>query len=448
MTRAAPPGRIRAMRALILYVCALVFVGRAASAHQDALERRAREVAAIIAAEPKWADDLFDKAFLKEVPPARLRAIGLQYFAQCGEVTDVRLQERKTEHSAVFEMTFAKDQVATLTLGLGAAAPNSVVMLFFGVPTQALSDWPAVIEAFQKLPGSSNFAVWKLGAEKPEVLAAHEADRALAIGSAFKLYVLGALVDEIAAGKRKLSDVVTLDARSRSLPSGVLHAWPLGTPVTLASLAVGMISISDNTATDHLMAALSRDRVEAQLAKMGNENAARSLPFLHTHELFRLKAARNAGAVAEYLKLDLPGKRAFLAKEVAAWPLDESIFDGGFLTRPSYIEELEWFASAADLCRAMDWLRKATESGPASSLREVLAINRGLSVSTRAFPWAGFKGGSEPGVLDFTFLLRAADGSWYALSAAWNDPSAAVDEVQFAGLVQRAIVILGGKPAK
>ena len=106
---------------------------------------------------------------------------------------------------------------------------------------------------------------------------------------------------------------------------------------------------------------------------------------------------------------------------------------------PVAIDRLEWFASAADLCRLMDWFRRKDDAVALG----LMGINRGLDVPEDRFPYAGYKGGSEPGVLNLTWLLRAADGTEYALSAGWNDPGKALDEKRFFELVQSAIHLLG-----
>ncbi|MBA3832373.1 MAG: serine hydrolase [Chthoniobacterales bacterium] len=57
------------------------------------------------------------------------------------------------------------------------------------------------------------------------------------MGSACKLYILGELLRAVKAGERSLSDVVPLEARALSLPSGSLQKWPVGSPLTLHTLA-------------------------------------------------------------------------------------------------------------------------------------------------------------------------------------------------------------------
>ena len=111
---------------------------------------------------------------------------------------------------------------------------------------------------------------------------------------------------------------------------------------------------------------------------------------------------------------------------------------------PLEIERIEWFASAADLCRAMDWLRstlvQAGQQGRPGL--DILAINKGLSFRKPYWKYIGYKGGSETGVLNLTWLLQKSDGRWYALSTGWNDPHARLDEEKFFGLLQSLIILL------
>jgi beta-lactamase class A len=103
-----------------------------------------------------------------------------------------------------------------------------------------------------------------------KILASSNPDKALAIGSAFKLYILGELVRAFTAGERKWSDVVPLKAVTMSLPSGILQEWPTGTRMTLQSLAKLMIFRSDNTAANHLLLALGREKVKASRRTLGS----------------------------------------------------------------------------------------------------------------------------------------------------------------------------------
>src|SRR5262249_15498571 len=158
----------------------------------DVLDRRAREVAALVAKDPKWADDLFDKSFVKQVPPAKLAPTLEQYFDMLGKIVDVQPVQRKGDFSGGYDMVGEKDVVARMTITVDSKPPHSVIGLLFGNPSPMTKDLATAAEEIAKLPGATSFGVWRLGGEKPELIASHEPDHVLALGSTFKLYVLGA----------------------------------------------------------------------------------------------------------------------------------------------------------------------------------------------------------------------------------------------------------------
>ena len=88
-----------------------------------------------------------------------------------------------------------------------------------------------------------------------------------------------------------------------------------------------------------------------------------------------------------------------------------------------------------------------TGSQPATApVQEILAINPGLPDSTKTFGYVGFKGGSEPGVLNLTWLLqRKVDQQWLVLTMGFNDPGKAIDATQ-AAYVAAAARALAGSP--
>ncbi len=108
--------------------------------------------------------------------------------------------------------------------------------------------------------------------------------------------MLSTLVQEIKAGKRKWSDVVPLEVHS--VPSGQMQDWPIGSPVTLHTLATMMISISDNTATDALIRVLGREAVAAEMVASGHAEPSRNIPMLTTVEFFALKSGDPARIAA------------------------------------------------------------------------------------------------------------------------------------------------------
>jgi hypothetical protein len=394
----------------------------------------AEQVAAFFRADPQGAADLFTPEFLAQVPPAKLEGLLQQLYQQLGGVTAIDLQKQSAPNSGVFTFHFEKGYTApvTLTIETGKAA-HYVAGLFIGPPQKSQDSLAGVLAAMKALPGSVSFAAEELPAgAAPRILAQLQPDQELAIGSAFKLYVLGTLDAQIAAGKHRWDQVVPLGLHS--LPSGQLQSWPLGSPLTLQTLAAMMISISDNTAADQLLHTLGPSQVEAMQTAMGHAHPGRNQPFLTTAEMFQLKYG-DPDRRAAYLAAATVARRALLAKLPVS--VDQAALTG-FTSAPRDVDTLEWFASAGDLCAALAWFQPAAHA----TARSLLAINPGLPTLTSRWDYVGYKGGSEPGVLSGSFLLRSSKGRWFTVSGIWNNPAAAVNEAQWFSLLARAMAQL------
>ena len=200
-----------------------------------------------------------------------------------------------------------------------------------------------------------------------------KADKPLAVGSAFKLFLLAQLSHEISAGQRQWADVVRID--HRSIPSGILQTWPEGSPVTLHTLAALMISQSDNTAADMMLHLLGREKVEQLLPSLGIAAPDRLRPLLTTREAALLKTGDPA-LVKQWAAASEAERQAMLDGPIAA--LSAGKIDVAKLAAdPVAIDSVEWFVSTSDLVRVMDWLRV---HGDKHAL-DIMAINSGLAAA-------------------------------------------------------------------
>ena len=240
----------------------------------------------------------------------------------------------------------------------------------------------------------------------------------LAIGSSFKLYVLLGLADRILAGKAAWTDELAVRDDWKSLPSGVTQNEPPGTKHPLQLFAERMISISDNTAADHLLYTVGRKDVEAALRASRHARPALDTPFLSTRELFLFKLGMPAAELERYLKLPEARRRDYLDKTLAGKA--PSIDVAGAWKTARRIDQLEWFASSEDLCRVMATLWTRGQVARAAPLFDVLGKNPGLPIDTKVWPYVGFKGGSEPGVINMTYLLRRDDDKWFVITLGFN----------------------------
>ena len=409
------------------------------------LDRRAAELIAIFNGGGDVAAT-FAPEFVAQIPEAQIRGIATQLTAQLGKAVKVASLKPAGAARAALVIGFEKGS-ATMQVALDPGPTAKIAGLgITGTQTAAVAGIATLADvaaAFKALPGQTGFAVAdlaradKLGAAP---LAALEAERPLAIGSTFKLVILAELVRAIDAGTRKWDDAITLDGTE--LPAGGFNQLPKGTAVPLRKLTEEMIRISDNSATDVLIRTLGREKIEAMQAKVGIKAPAANVPFLTTMELFKLKGAGQGALGRRYLALDLKGKRKLLAGEVAATPGSAvgALFADG---KPVLIDQLEWFASSADLARTMAWLdAHRTTAGGKEALR-ILAINPGVGAAlAKRCAYVGYKGGSEPGVMSMTALVRDSVGKARVVSASWNNPAAPIDELNFAALVTRAVELL------
>lgn len=345
------------------------------------------------AVSPEW----FTEEVLRQVPASALDAILAEYKKALGEY--ITAEGSGYSYTLYFTGGTVESQIVL-------DAQGRVAGLWFGLPQPNVSGFEEVLAEFAALPGTVSLLV----ASDNGVLAALQPDVPLAVGSAFKLAVAAALKDQVNAGILAWDDVVVLEERHKSLPTGILQDWPAGTPLTVQAAATLMISLSDNTATDLLLEVVGRENVEMYTAY--------NRPILTTGEAFRLKDPANAELLAAW-RQGGEGERRALLSRLAEVPLpDASIFYQG----PVAID-VEWFFSAQELAALIGHVRDLP----------FMSVNPGVA-NPADWQHVAFKGGSEPGVLNLTTFLVGQSGANYAVVATWNNDAAVLDETKFVHL--------------
>ncbi len=398
---------------------------------QTLLETRLREAVAVLQASTP-AEDVFAPAFLAAVPEAQLHAMNTQMAAQFGSLLGIESVEPVGPGIARIKLRFER-AIASGGMQLEAGEPFRIIGLRLSEFAPLEANAEELLGELRALPGVASALFVPLAGGAP--LLAHEAERPLAIGSTFKLYVLAALAQAVASGEHRWDEVVALD--QRSLPSGLLQDWPRGAPLTLHTLAVLMIAQSDNTATDQLIAVLGREAVEAELVAAGHAAPERNRPFLTTREFFLLKAAEPAEA-AGYAAADAAGRRATLTGLGGQAP-DLAATEAALAAGPRALE-VEWFASAQDIARLFGRIAALEDETALAVLGVSPALPQGLR---SAWDYVGYKGGSEPGVLNLSWLLRDRAGAWHVLTLGWNDPAAPLDRLRLELMAQRVLALAG-----
>lgn len=353
---------------------------------------------------PQLQSEWFAPMFLEQIPVSQLEKILTSLQTELGEYEAV--QKSGKNYLVVFQRGSVPAQIILDSSG-------RITRLLFQNPRLSVTNLNEIVEKFKALPGQVSLLVLENSKER----AALNADKPLAVGSAFKLAVLKVLKEHIESAKRSWSDVVELQPRWQSLSSGILQDWPAGSPLTIHTLAALMISQSDNTATDALIHLVSRQAVEAI--------APRNRPFLTTRETFILKVSKNQELLQRYRAGDETKRRAVL-QQASRYPLPEV---GELSNKPAALD-VEWFFTTRELCSLISTVAELP----------LMSINPGVA-NPNDWQHVAFKGGSEPGGLNLTTWLQAKNGKKYCIAATWNN-DAPLDETRFRILYSSAIANL------
>ncbi len=386
----------------------LVFmVGAGTTAAADATPETAAYAKLFDSSRTEYAS-LFSSQFLAQVPEAKIKEIVKVYSSALGAF------QNAVGSAGSYTLLFDKGQAPSK---LSLDSSGRINGLWFGAWTLS-NDTPEKLRTdFSAISGQVSVCVVKDGSQ---VVFSLNPDMALGVGSAFKLYILKALTATVARGDASWDKVIRSRPELMSLPSGSLQTWPADTPVTLATLAAMMISVSDNTAADTLLSYLGRSTVEAVAP-------ARMKPFLSTLEMFRIKWGMSDKDRQDYLNASPDQRRKILD---GLGPVNRAAIVPQ--TAPMYIDSIEWLASTRELCQTIYELKDSP----------YIAINPGL-VDPSSWSLVGFKGGSEPGVLNLTQVLRkTATGPVYTVSATVNDPTKDVDLQGVSAVVSRLIGLI------
>jgi beta-lactamase class A len=361
------------------------------------------------------AEAVFAPVFLAEIPAGdvagvfdRLRALGpftVTAYTEVpvGTAATARTSVRGTAAYVLTVSTDADELIQGLWLAPATESPQ-------------IDSTDDVGAAIREVADDGSFLLARVTGEGAAAecvpAASYRADALRPVGSVFKLYVLGAVVQAVADGALAWTDRLTLTEELRSLPSGRLQDEPAGTRVSVLEAAEAMIAISDNTASDLLVDAVGRDAVEEAVARMGHSEPEVLTPFLTTREMFllaftseQLRREWAAATGADPLSVDpqVSERQRALVESLAG---REAVLDEALLASPAWPDGLDWFADAADVCRAHLALQSLADTPAGRPVRRILSRNPGLTTAT-AYDEVAFKGGSAPGEIA---------GSWYVVS--------------------------------
>jgi len=364
---------------------------------------------------------VFDKSFFKLVSEEDTVNILKKLHSQNGNVVNVTSVTYHSQFSGDF--FFQTDNGYTIPVSITVNEQGKITGLFFRPSFKKEVLLEDAIKNFEELPYKKGLLIKKFDSLEDLSYSLNEKE-IFPIASAFKLYILAYILEN----NIKWDKVINIKNDYKSLPSGKMHLYPDGSPVTLFSLAMAMISESDNTATDALIETLGRENIE-EFMKSYNSKPELNIPLLKTSEMFKLKSSTQIAA--DYINSSIKEKRKIL-KDLTKIKLE---MDSVNFSKPYKTDSIEWFASPEDICQLMNYFRiKNNEYANA-----ILSMNPGIDTRTAGYLFAGYKGGSEPGVINMNWLLKSKNGNFYCVSSSAMSPDETIDEKKYISIMQEIL---------
>ncbi|HUR50316.1 MAG TPA: serine hydrolase [Acidimicrobiales bacterium] len=365
----------------------------------------------------------FAAAFLEAVPADKLNPILVQVGAE--GPFDVETVEPNGPTALSVTLKGPRHGVA-ISIAVEPEPPHLITGLFFKPVERRVqsANFDELVAALRKAAPEVTFLAADVVDGQCRTVHAVDPDKALALGSAFKLYVLGAVAQAVIQGDLTWEQMVPVRDDQLVHTSQRFGAQTTRRQGSVEELAQAMIEVSDNTATDVLLELVGRHAVEAAQARMGMSAPAANVPFLSTREMTLLKWGRPPLAAEFLAQGDAAARRRFLDERLSGRPAREQDVD--FTPHPNHIEAIEWFASASDLCRAHLALADLARRPVLAPLAQILGTNPGLPFEPQP-KHVSFKGGSEPGVLAGSWLIAGPDDERVMIVILLRNTAGAID---------------------
>lgn len=373
--------------------------------------------------------------FLEAVPAAQWLVMIGQLRAQGPWVVE-SLQTDGVQGAAVL---VGAGQRFRLTMSLDDKGLIAGALLKGTARGETATDWAGVEKRAQLAAPQVSILAVDIAPDGTQTPVHRSGDQGLRpLGSMFKLYVLAAVADQVAAGRLDWERQLTLTAADKTLPSGTLQDEPDGTKITVREAAKQMISISDNTATDLLIRTVGEPAVRASAARAGHRHPASITPFLTAKQMFWLGYDPSAPAQAarrEWKDADEARRRDLLAALPMPGPGPKEAGTGP----AQWPQGIEWFATPQEIIDVHLYLDRLAGTPAGKPLREILTTNGGIEVP--GWSAQAFKGGSDVGVIAMSFLAplkKPTKGVNRSALVMIGTSTEAVDEETFVAATQDA----------
>lgn len=343
----------------------------------------------------------FSPEYLQQVPANQIQQTidDLRRIAPDPEISDLILA------TPVRVSAIIHDRSANIgfSVFLGAGYTNDAPISQFSTRTDFPRNGTNVQERdrelnFQQLDGilatlASDTSMYIGRIENDRCTAIYQRNSALPLltASIYKLWVLGALGEGLAAGRISANERLPLSAADIVSNGSVISSETLGTQISIKDMANMMMALSDNTATDHVARRVGRNRIEQALPRFGHRNRERIVPFLTGNEVRHLWGTVPTETLNRYVNGTEMDQREIVNNELA--PLGS--FEGFTIDNFAQGSQASWAASAQDVCGAYAGLRRFDNRSAAFDIVANAAGGSAVFLGARdRWDRVWFKGGS------------------------------------------------------
>jgi Beta-lactamase enzyme family len=394
------------------------------------LVARANDVAVMVrdSNANNFAEHFADK-FLDQVSASKLSDIFSKLFRQVGSCHNARKVKSIRETAGTFIMECTLGFTVEYDIEIDHLKPHKIVGLVLKSATSTKVDSKnslnIAVDRAKLLGTSLGFIVLDVSSEKTTVLGSANQDQAFEIGSVAKLYIASSLLNGIERRKLTWDQVVSLAGVDQSLPAGRLGTWPIGTPLTLQTLATLLIVDSDNTASDALLRTLN-DSSSIDVAFPDTEDNYSEKPvFLSTKQYFTLRLYPE---MVQAYRVATVAQRRKLLESLPRIDREELL--NRFELVADSLSLVGWSASPQQVGNLLSRLANQLGRPHAKPMLQIFRLLASQDSSMPAGRLLVLKDGVDTGVLSYAMVVETDPGHAIGLFVVWNgkerEPSAEV----------------------
>lgn len=403
----------------VAFMLAITHLNVDTRADNDILSQRGEDLVSALRSRSETAlEGCLDGRYLRLVPATDIVRWMSRVNAHCGEIDQFILHRRIDACRAIALLRTTRGYLVPVALEIDGEPPHRIRHARFWDPCLHFRSRKDVKRAVADMGGSVGLYAAEISADGLRPWLDLNADVPLSVASAMKLYLLLSVSSDVTEGRRSWRDDLVLTDADRSMASGVMHRWPGGTVLSLEACAALMIGESDNTAADLILHAIGRSKVESSLSSWGHRDPARTIPYLSTAEMLRLKY-HDAGTLGrEYVRLPTVDRPKYLQDVIAKTVAGDVRISDKLV--PTLVRDVGWFASAKDLAEALRHLWLLSDKKPDGVPLGILGISAPEGTPSALFDYAGAVMGRDGGVRAMACIVLD-EGRWHVVTCVVND---------------------------